>query len=62
MSSDDLVAARDHLERQVRSRLSIPYPAAAAALAYEHSMGQSGPLPASLLRGSLARETRRKAA
>lgn len=46
-----LAQLRDEVEAEVRARLSIPYPAAAAALLYEHSMGM--PLPASILRSAL---------
>jgi anaerobic magnesium-protoporphyrin IX monomethyl ester cyclase len=51
LSSDDLVVARDELESAVRERLNLPFNQAAAALNYEHSMGQTA-LPPSLLRSS----------
>lgn len=41
LSSDDLVSLRDALERDVRQRLGIPWPADAASVQYEHSMGMS---------------------
>jgi radical SAM superfamily enzyme YgiQ (UPF0313 family) len=43
MSQSDLVTARDYLERSVREKLHIAYPGAAAK-AFDHSMGQFGPL------------------
>ncbi len=39
MTSSDLVKCRDQFERELRAELKIPYPTAAAALQYEHSMG-----------------------
>jgi radical SAM superfamily enzyme YgiQ (UPF0313 family) len=39
LSADDLCQRRDALEAEVRGALSIPYPTAAVALNYEHSMG-----------------------
>jgi radical SAM superfamily enzyme YgiQ (UPF0313 family) len=50
LSSADLVAARDFIERDVRAKLGIPFNPAGAAVRYEHSMGQSGPLPPHILR------------
>lgn len=41
LSAEDLCALRDDVERDVRSQLAIAYPTSAAALNYEHSMGQS---------------------
>jgi radical SAM superfamily enzyme YgiQ (UPF0313 family) len=49
LSPDDLVAARDRLERDLRADLSIPFNPSAAARKYEHSMGQ---LPPDVLRAS----------
>ena len=46
----NLVALRDKLEDKARKALGIPYPTAAAALNFEHSMGQR--LPEYILRGS----------
>jgi radical SAM superfamily enzyme YgiQ (UPF0313 family) len=43
MNQADLVSARNHLERSIRSQLKIPYPTAAAK-SYDHSMGQIGPM------------------
>lgn len=40
LSADELCALRDDVEADVRQRLAIPYPTSAAALSYEHSMGQ----------------------
>jgi radical SAM superfamily enzyme YgiQ (UPF0313 family) len=39
VSAEDLCALRDDLEADVRSALDIPYPTAAPAVQYEHSMG-----------------------
>jgi len=52
MSADELVAARDFVERDVRTRLGIPFNPSAAAVRYEHSMGQTA-LPPRILRRSL---------
>lgn len=41
LSAADLCQRRDALEAEVRSALKIPYPTSAAAVNYEHSMGQS---------------------
>jgi radical SAM superfamily enzyme YgiQ (UPF0313 family) len=43
VSSDELVRERDALERDVRTSLGIPFNLSAAAVNYEHSMGQLGP-------------------
>lgn len=50
LSADDLVRLRDALEAEVRQRLNIPFNQSAAALKYEHSMGQG--LPGYILRTS----------
>jgi len=39
LSREDLVAARDRVESDVRGRLQIAWPSAPAAVQYEHSMG-----------------------
>jgi hypothetical protein len=54
LSSEKLVELRDWVERDVRERLNIPFNPSAAALRYEHSMGQHGPgsLPHFILRSS----------
>ena len=49
---EDLVRLRDFIERDVRKQLNIPFNVGTAAIRYEHSMGQSGPLPSNLLRKS----------
>jgi radical SAM superfamily enzyme YgiQ (UPF0313 family) len=49
ISSDQLVKSRDALERDVRNKLGIRFNASAAAVNFEHSMGQ-GPLPGNILR------------
>ena len=48
ISAERLVAMRDAVEEEVRTKLGIPYPTAPAALLYEHSMGLN--LPAKILR------------
>lgn len=50
LDSRYLAKLRDALESDVRTLLKIPYPAAAAAVMYEHSMGQH--LPSSILRSA----------
>jgi anaerobic magnesium-protoporphyrin IX monomethyl ester cyclase len=62
VSAEELVELRGELEREVRQRLNIPFNSAAAAVSYEHSMGQSGPLPDHILRMSEARKECRSAA
>lgn len=52
LSADDLVKMRDALEADVRAKLSIPFNQSAAALRYEHSMGQPGKLPDYILRST----------
>ena len=42
LTPEGLCALRDDVEADVRSRLQIPYPTAAAAVSYDHSMGQMG--------------------
>ncbi len=51
LDCEELVARRDDLERDVRQILNIPFNVGAAAIRYEHSMGQ-GALPANILRSS----------
>jgi len=53
LSSSELVAARDSIERGVRSKLSIPFNQNKAASRYEHSMGMHGDLPRHILRRSV---------
>ncbi len=43
LSSEELVALRDGLERDVRGRLGIPFNPSRPAARYEHSMGQGLP-------------------
>jgi anaerobic magnesium-protoporphyrin IX monomethyl ester cyclase len=43
LTSGQLVSARNAVEREVRDKLNIPFNAGAAALRYEHSMGQGLP-------------------
>jgi radical SAM superfamily enzyme YgiQ (UPF0313 family) len=54
MSADELVQARDRIERDVRAALGIPFNPSAPAMRYEHSMGQFGQLPPNILRRSSA--------
>lgn len=42
LSADDIVALRDELEADVRAALGIPFPASAAAVQFEHTMGMGG--------------------
>jgi radical SAM superfamily enzyme YgiQ (UPF0313 family) len=56
MSSQDLVTIRDQIERNVREKLGLPWNQGAPAIQFEHSMGQSGPLPSNILRQSKARD------
>lgn len=51
MTAQDLVSARDALEDEIRHALGIPFNPSAAAVQFEHSMGQSG-LPDRILRRS----------
>lgn len=39
MTAEDLVAARDTLETDIRGALGLPWPSSAAELQFEHSMG-----------------------
>lgn len=41
LSPEDLCGLRDDLERDVRSKLDIPYPSSASEVNFEHSMGMS---------------------
>jgi anaerobic magnesium-protoporphyrin IX monomethyl ester cyclase len=50
LSPDDLVELRGQVETDVRTALMLPFPTAAPAIRYEHSMGQSGELPSNILR------------
>ncbi|HEX5426644.1 MAG TPA: radical SAM protein [Candidatus Acidoferrales bacterium] len=54
LSRERLAYLRDAVEEDVRSKLGIPYPTAAAAINFEHSMGQG--LPARILRSSEGRD------
>ena len=40
LTAEDLCELRDDLEKEVRSKLDIPYPSSASEVQYEHSMGQ----------------------
>jgi anaerobic magnesium-protoporphyrin IX monomethyl ester cyclase len=50
LSTEEIVKLRDHVEADVRRQLAIPFNQSAPSLRYEHSMGQSGTLPANILR------------
>jgi radical SAM superfamily enzyme YgiQ (UPF0313 family) len=52
LSAERLVELRDHVERSVRDSLKIPFYQGIPAMLYEHSMGQGGHFPTSILRGS----------
>jgi anaerobic magnesium-protoporphyrin IX monomethyl ester cyclase len=54
LGAEELVKARDHVERDVRAALNIPFNPGAPATRYEHSMGQFGQLPPNILRHSSA--------
>jgi anaerobic magnesium-protoporphyrin IX monomethyl ester cyclase len=49
LSRERLAELRDEVEEEVRTKLGIPYPSAAAALNYEHSVGMT--LPPHILKG-----------
>lgn len=51
LTREQLVQLRDHVERDTRNRLRLPFLQAGAPLRYEHSMGQ-GALPSRMLRTS----------
>jgi len=58
LSSEELVRLRDFVDRDVRSRLGIPFNTSAPAMRYEHSMGQPGAeLPGYVLRTSRSANT-----
>ncbi|HLD73740.1 MAG TPA: radical SAM protein [Bdellovibrionota bacterium] len=50
LSPEELVILRDEIERNVRSKLNIPFPKARKGLRFEHSMGQGENIPSSILR------------
>jgi radical SAM superfamily enzyme YgiQ (UPF0313 family) len=52
LSTEEIVKLRDWAEADVRKTLGIPFNHSAPAVRYEHSMGQSGTLPANILRTS----------
>lgn len=55
LTAEELVEMRDYVERDVRHKLNIPFNPSAAAIRYEHSMGQfGGRLPDFILRSSEA--------
>jgi anaerobic magnesium-protoporphyrin IX monomethyl ester cyclase len=50
LDRERLGSLRDAVEEEVRHKLGIPYPSSAAAINFEHSMGQQ--LPSNILRSS----------
>jgi len=50
LSTEKLVELRDHVEREVRKELGIPFNHGTPAMLYEHSMGQHGTFPRNILR------------
>lgn len=50
LTRERLAQLRDEVEAEVREKLGIPYPTAAAAVLYDHSMGQQ--LPSHILRSA----------
>lgn len=62
LSSDELVEQRNRLEKEVRQQLNIPFNPSAASVTFEHSMGQSGPLPPNILRAATPQIARRRVA
>lgn len=57
LEPDAIVKLRDELESDVRTKLNIPFNQSAAAVRYEHSMGQHGRLPDFILRSTEKRST-----
>ena len=51
ITSEELVAERDKLEKEVREKLNIPFNPAGGFIKFEHSMGQ-GQLPHSILKST----------
>jgi hypothetical protein len=52
LTSETLVALRDWVEGDVRKSFGIPYNVARPSIRYEHSMGQLGGLPPTMLRST----------
>lgn len=50
MTQQEIVTIRNNIEREVRQKLNIPFPAGATTVRYEHSMGQQGYLPSYVLK------------
>lgn len=48
LKPEQITKLRDEVEHEVRGKLGIPYPSGAAALNFEHSMGQN--IPSTILR------------
>lgn len=60
LSAEELVEARNHIEKTARRSLEIPFNQSAAAVRYEHSMGQAGPVPSYILKSSESHPVRKK--
>ncbi len=52
LSSEELVKERDRLEQEVRNLLKVPFYQSKPSIPYEHSMGQMGQFPKSILRAT----------
>jgi radical SAM superfamily enzyme YgiQ (UPF0313 family) len=52
LSSRDLAKARNELEHELRTKLSIPYTTSVDALRYDHSIGQSGDFSEQVLKAT----------
>jgi len=53
LSAENLIQARDNMEREVRRILDIPFASSAPAIRYEHSMGQFGKLPPYIFKSTI---------
>lgn len=59
LSSERLVERRDELESEVRRKLNIPFNQSAAAINFEHSMGQTGVIPDNILRTTSVKQSKK---
>jgi len=55
ISSEELVIARDNLEKEVRNSLNIPFNYAGASIKFEHSMGQ-GQISSMIFKSNYSKE------
>jgi anaerobic magnesium-protoporphyrin IX monomethyl ester cyclase len=62
LKAEELVALRNFVESDVRHKLGIPFNSSAAAIRYEHSMGQIGYLQGHILRTTSDAEKEKVAA